>query len=80
MSGDPTAPNYYGFNFYHVQTDFEYIGVTTDLGHGWKFDNKAYTYRYWNKQNYNNSATTRQRRRAASTSSTATARSATSCT
>jgi iron complex outermembrane receptor protein len=57
MSGDPAQPNYYGYNFYHVQTDFEYIGITTDLGHGWRFDNKAYTYRYWNKQNYNNSTT-----------------------
>lgn len=57
MSGDPKAPNYYGFSIYHVQTDFEYIGVTTNLGHGWRFDNKAYTYRYWNKQNYNNSTT-----------------------
>jgi iron complex outermembrane recepter protein len=55
MSGDPNAANYYGFNFYHVQTDFEYIGITSDLGHGWRFDNKAYTYRYWNKQNYNGS-------------------------
>ncbi len=58
MSGDPTAPNYYGFSLYHVQTDFEYIGITSDLGHGWKFDNKVYTYRYWNKQNYNSSTTT----------------------
>ena len=54
MSGDPSQPNYYGYNFYHVQTDFSYIGVNTDLGHGWKLDNKVYTYRYWNKQNYNN--------------------------
>lgn len=54
LSGDPTQPNYYGYNFYHVQTDFEYIGVNSDLGHGWKLDNKIYTYRYWNKQFYNN--------------------------
>ncbi len=54
LSGDPSQPNYYGYNFYHVQTDFEYIGVNSDLGHGWKLDNKVYTYRYWNKQNYNN--------------------------
>ena len=54
LSGDPSQPNYYGYNFYHVQTDFSYIGVNTDLGHGWKLDNKLYTYRYWNKQNYNN--------------------------
>ena len=54
LSGDPSQPNYYGYNFYHVQTDFSYIGVTSDFGHGWKLDNKIYTYRYWNKQNYNN--------------------------
>ena len=54
LSGDPNDPNYYGYNFYHVQTDFEYIGINSDLGHGWKLDNKVYTYRYWNKQNYNN--------------------------
>lgn len=54
LSNDPSQPNYYGYNFYHVQTDFEYIGLNSDLGHGWKLDNKVYTYRYWNKQNYNN--------------------------
>src|SRR5581483_11821470 len=26
---------------------------STDMGHGWRLDNKVYTYRYWNKQNYN---------------------------
>jgi iron complex outermembrane receptor protein len=57
LSGDPgtaAAPNayYYGFNTYHVQTDFEYIGYNSDLGKGWKFDNKAYTYRYWNSEVY----------------------------
>ena len=62
LSGDPgtpAAPNpyYYGFNFYHVQTDFEYAAFTTDLGNGWKFDTKAYTTRYWNKQNYQNGTT-----------------------
>ncbi|HJZ97983.1 MAG TPA: TonB-dependent receptor, partial [Candidatus Solibacter sp.] len=54
LSGDPSQPNYYGYNFYHVQTDFNYIGLNSDLGHGWKLENKVYTYRYWNKQNYNN--------------------------
>ena len=62
LSGDPgtpTAPNpyYYGYNFYHVQTDFEYAAFTSDLGNGWKFDTKAYTTRYWNKQNYQNGST-----------------------
>ncbi len=55
MSGDPAQANYYGYNFYHVQTDFEYAGLHSDLGHGWILDNKVYTYRYWNKQNYNGS-------------------------
>jgi iron complex outermembrane receptor protein len=57
LSGDPSRPDYYGYNFYHVQTDFEYFGIHSDLGHGWKLDNKMYTYRYWNKQNYQNGAT-----------------------
>jgi iron complex outermembrane receptor protein len=59
LSGDPSRPDYYGYNFYHVQTDFEYIGVNSYLGHGWKLDNKVYTYRYWNKQNYNGTTITK---------------------
>lgn len=53
LSADPTQANWYGFNFYNITTDFEYIGITSNLGGGWKLDDKAYTYRYWNKQNYN---------------------------
>jgi iron complex outermembrane recepter protein len=53
LSTDPAAPNYYKFMFYHVPTDFEYVGFKTDLGHGWSVDNKAYTYRYYNAQNFN---------------------------
>jgi len=50
-------PYYYGYNTYHVQTDFEYAAFTSDLGDGWKFDTKAYTTRYWNKQFYQNGGT-----------------------
>jgi len=50
-------PYYYGYNTYHVQTDFEYADFNSDLGNGWKFDTKAYTTRYWNKQFYQNGAT-----------------------
>ncbi len=50
-------PYYYGYNTYHVQTDFEYAAYHADLGNGWKFDTKAYTTRYWNKQFYQNGAT-----------------------
>ena len=59
LSGDPARADYYGYNFYHVQTDFEYFGIRSDLGHGWKLDNKSYTYRYWNKQNYNGTTITK---------------------
>src|SRR6266581_3941788 len=57
LSGDPARTDYYGYNFYHVQTDFEYFGIHSDLGHGWNVDNKRNTYRYWKKQNYQNGAT-----------------------
>ncbi len=50
-------PYYYGYNTYHVQTDFEYAHFQSDLGNGWKFDTKAYTTRYWNKQFYQNGTT-----------------------
>ena len=51
-------PNYYRYFFYHVPTDFEYVGLTSDLGHGWKLDTKGYTYSYYNHQHYNGSGTT----------------------
>lgn len=51
MNNDPTSPFYYKYNFYHVPTDFEYVGVKSELGHGWKLDVKPYTYSYYNKQN-----------------------------
>ncbi|MRX06633.1 TonB-dependent receptor [Pseudoduganella sp. FT25W] len=57
LSGDPTKGNYWGFNFYDISTAFNYLGVTSNLGGGWKLEDKAYVYRYWNKQNYNNSTT-----------------------
>ena len=53
LSDDPTQPNYYGYNWYHVTTDFEYVGLTSNLGNGWKLDDKLYTYDYHNQENYN---------------------------
>ena len=58
LSGDSTKPNYFGFNFYDVPTDFSYLGIQTMLGDGWRMEDKVYRYNYYNKQNYNNSATT----------------------
>jgi iron complex outermembrane receptor protein len=59
LSGDPgtaASPNpyYWGYNWYHVQTDFEYLGYDSDLGSGWKFTNRLYTYRYWNTEPFTN--------------------------
>jgi iron complex outermembrane receptor protein len=53
MTNDPASPLYYGYNFYHVPTDFEYFGARGDLGHGWTYDDKVYTYRYYNHQQFN---------------------------
>ncbi len=37
------------YNYQDKTADFEYIGVTSDLGGGWKVDNKLYTYSYDNQ-------------------------------
>jgi iron complex outermembrane recepter protein len=50
-------PYYFGYNTYHVQTDFEYADYNAAFGNGWTLDDKAYTTRYWNKQFYQNGAT-----------------------
>lgn len=55
-AGSPD-PYYYGYDTYHVQTDFEYAHFNSDLGDGWTVDDKAYTTRYWNKQFYQNGST-----------------------
>jgi iron complex outermembrane receptor protein len=40
------------YNFYHVPTDFEYVGIHSELGHGFVFDFKPYTYNYDNSEKY----------------------------
>ncbi len=57
LSGDPTKANFYGYNFYDVPSSFAYLGLDTMLGGGWRMEDKVYRYSYYNKQNYNNSAT-----------------------
>jgi iron complex outermembrane receptor protein len=52
LNNDPTSPYYYGYNGYHLPTDFSYVGFDDDLGHGWKLDLKPYTYSYKNHQHY----------------------------
>lgn len=53
LSPNATDANYVGFNRYNIYTNFNYLGLESNLGNGWKLDEKVYTYRYWNKQNYN---------------------------
>ena len=57
LNNDPTSGSYSKYNFYHVPTDFEYVGFKKELGKGWYLDAKPYTYSYNNKQNYANSQT-----------------------
>jgi iron complex outermembrane receptor protein len=45
------------YNFYHVPTDFEYVGVHSDLGKGFVFDIKPYTYNYDNSEYYTKATT-----------------------
>ena len=42
------------YNYYHVPTDFEYVGLHSDLGHNIVLDVKQYTYNYDNSEKYSN--------------------------
>lgn len=54
LNNNPNSSEYYLYNFYHVPTDFEYIGFKTALSKGWYFETKPYTYSYNNQQNLTN--------------------------
>ena len=49
-SDDPSLSNFFGYNHYNVQTNFQYIGIKSDLGGGWKIDDKLYNYGYVNHE------------------------------
>jgi iron complex outermembrane receptor protein len=53
-NADPELYLDYQYNYYHVPTDFEYVGVHSELGHGFIFDFKPYTYNYDNSEKYSN--------------------------
>jgi iron complex outermembrane receptor protein len=42
------------YNTYHVPTDFEYVGLHTELGHNFNLDVKPYTYNYDNSEKFTN--------------------------
>ena len=57
LNNDPASGSYFRYNYYHLPTDFEYVGYRSELGHGWYLDTKPYTYSYYNQQNYANNQT-----------------------
>ncbi|CAM2156592.1 iron complex outermembrane recepter protein [Pararobbsia alpina] len=46
LSSDPTSQSFYNYNKDLINTDFEYLGIQTQIA-GWKIDNKLYTYGYY---------------------------------
>ena len=54
LNNTPTDPLYYKFNFYSIPSDFDYLAINHDFGKGWRFENKTYSNRYYNHQDYNN--------------------------
>ena len=53
-SNNPSRADYLGYNKYDVTTSFNYLGFKSNLGGGWKLDNKTYFNYYANQQNYAN--------------------------
>lgn len=53
-NSDPVNWLDYQYNHYQVPTDFEYVGLKTEFGHGWYLDVKPYTYNYDNGELYSN--------------------------
>ena len=52
MNNDPTSPEYYGYEHYHVTTDFSYAGIKRDLGNNWSIDDRVYLYAYHNHEHF----------------------------
>lgn len=46
LNSDPTSQTSADYNRDNYTTDFEYLGVRSDLGAGWAIDNKLYTTAY----------------------------------
>lgn len=53
-NADPVNWLDYQYNTYQVPTDFEYVGLKSELGKGWTLDIKPYTYNYDNGERYSN--------------------------
>ena len=53
-NSDPASWFDYKYNTYQVYTDFEYVGLKTELGKGWYMELKPYTLNYDNGELYSN--------------------------
>ncbi|MGA8741445.1 MAG: TonB-dependent receptor [Terracidiphilus sp.] len=53
-NADPVNWLDYQYNNYHVPTDFEYVGLKSELAHGWSMEVKPYTYNYDNAELFTN--------------------------
>ena len=51
LNRDPNSQAFFGYNRDLINTDFEYIGLASNLGGGWSLDNKVYTYAYYHNGN-----------------------------
>ena len=51
---DPANWFSYQYSAYQVYTDFEYVGLKSEIGNGWYMDFKGYTYDYDNGEPYAN--------------------------
>ena len=58
LNNNPNDPLYYKYSWYQIPTDFSYVGLASELGHGWKLDQKAYSNRYYNHQQFNGTTIT----------------------
>jgi iron complex outermembrane receptor protein len=48
-STDPSQQNYYRYNNDHITTDMEYADIQSNLGNGFLYDGKIYTYAYYHQ-------------------------------
>jgi iron complex outermembrane receptor protein len=49
LNGDPASQSFRGYNRDNYTTDFEYLGVRSDLGHGLTLEDKVYTASYYQR-------------------------------
>jgi len=49
LNDNPHSQSFYRYNKDPVHTDFEYLGLRSDLGANWTLDDKIYTYGYYHQ-------------------------------